>query len=1143
MKAWYANMPITRKLLLVLVLMGILPALIVGGAASYEAAELLEKEAVNKLTTVRESRKAAITRYLNRISDQVVTMASQQTTVAAMNDFSRDFNNYLSQTTGFNANAAMGSLTKYYHDEFAVEYKKQNGDKPDIKSKLNSLPSTALALQYAYISDNSNALGLKDSLEQAKGGQQYHTTHKKYHGEFRKFLQTFSYYDVFLVDIQSGNIVYSVFKELDFATSLNNGPYADTNFSQAFYHAANSLGKGESILTDYKLYFPSYQAPASFIASPIYDGDKKIGVLVFQMPIGEINSIMAERSGMGETGEAYIVGADGLMRSDSYLDPVDHSVVSSFRHPEKGKVDTFAVDQALLGRTGAQQIMDYNGNPVFSAYTPLNILGIKWALLAEIDVAEALAPVSTMQTIMAVIIVIAAIIMVVVAYIIGNSLASPIVKLVETIKQITRSGNFKTRIANNTNDEVGQTATEVNNLLQSLGDCFNEANHVLEGVGQSDFNRSIEKTYQGDMNNLANGMNQTVAQLKSMQEAQQQQSKELEISAAESKKLMEKAQQEAIVNGRIKQALDACSTNIMIANDEHNIVYTNDAVIDMLSEAQPDIKKELPNFNVATVLNSNIDIFHKNPAHQRNMLGNLSDTYRTQINIGDRIFTLVANPIFDDANQRAGTVVEWNDITEELRRQQQEQAIANENARIRQALDACSTNVMIGDANNDVLYMNEAVQAMMHEVESDLKTELPNFDADKIIGNSIDLYHKNPAHQRSMLQKLDQTYRTQITVGGRTFALTANPINSEDGERIGTVVEWNDRTQEVKLEQEVSQMIDAARKGDYSVRMDMEGKHGFFEKLSFGLNQLSETTDIAIKDVVRVLSGLATGDLTQKIEGHYEGLFAQLKDDTNQTVDKLTEVIGEVLRSSNSVHSGADELAQGNANLSQRTEEQASSLEETAASMEEMTANVKQSEEGAKQAAELASQAQFKAEQGGSVVNRAVNAMEAINASSKQIADIIGVIDEIAFQTNLLALNAAVEAARAGEQGKGFAVVAGEVRNLAQRSAGAAKEIKDLIRDSVDKVTDGAQLVNESGGTLQEILEAVNNVDEVVRNISEGAVEQTAGINQVNVAVSQMDSMTQQNAALVEQAAAASEAMAEQAKKMQAILGFFKTAS
>ncbi len=216
--------------------------------------------------------------------------------------------------------------------------------------------------------------------------------HANVHPVIRNFLEKFGYYDIFLVDPESGDIVYSVFKELDYSTSLKDGPYANTNFGEAFRRANMLTNKDEVVLVDYEQYTPSYEAPASFIASPVFDGDKKVGIAMFQMPIDRLNEIMAERAGLGETGETYLVGPDMLMRSDSYLDPENHSVLSSFKNRELGKVETEATKDALNGKTGAKVIIDYNGNPVLSAYTPVNIGGITWALFAEIDVAEAFCP-------------------------------------------------------------------------------------------------------------------------------------------------------------------------------------------------------------------------------------------------------------------------------------------------------------------------------------------------------------------------------------------------------------------------------------------------------------------------------------------------------------------------------------------------------------------------------------------------------------------------------------------------------------------------------------------------------------------------------------------------------------------------------
>ena len=595
-------------------------------------------------------------------------------------------------------------------------------------------------------------------------------------------------------------------------------------------------------------------------------------------------------------------------------------------------------------------------------------------------------------------------------------------------------------------------------------------------------------------------------------------------------------------NARTRQALDVCQANVMMADAELNIVYLNQSVKEMLVAAQDDLQKDLPNFSVDNLMGFNVDGFHKNPAHQRGMLADLKSTYDTNISVGGRVFDLVATPVWDGTT-RLGTVVEWNDITARLAQEEKDKTIADENIRVRRALDACTANTMVADNDLNVVYANDAVLSMLNTAESDIRKQLPNFATKEVIGSNIDIFHKNPAHQRQMLAALANTYRTQIDVGGRKFSLIANPISNAEGERIGTVVEWNDRTQEVAVEEEVDNIIEAASKGDLSQRADISGKTGFFKELATGLNSLMSISENAINDNARVLAAMAQGNLDERIEADYEGIFGQLKDDANTTGTKLTEVIGSIREAAQTVQTGSTEIAQGNTDLSQRTEEQASSLEETASSMEEMTSSVKQTSENAVHANQLASDAQDRAEKGGEVVGRAVGAMEEINTSSKKIADIIGVIDEIAFQTNLLALNAAVEAARAGEQGKGFAVVAGEVRNLAQRSAGAAKEIKDLIRDSVEKVDNGTELVNESGKTLSEIVEAVVKVSTMIKEISAASEEQASGIEQVNKAISQMDEMTQQNAALVEEASAASETMTEQATSMMNLMGFFQTAN
>jgi methyl-accepting chemotaxis protein len=329
----------------------------------------------------------------------------------------------------------------------------------------------------------------------------------------------------------------------------------------------------------------------------------------------------------------------------------------------------------------------------------------------------------------------------------------------------------------------------------------------------------------------------------------------------------------------------------------------------------------------------------------------------------------------------------------------------------------------------------------------------------------------------------------------------------------------------------------------YNPIMDLNGKPFKVVKYATDISdqkKLQMTIAAVLGETSDVMNSLAAGELSKSMVGKYDGEFARLAESVNGFIQRLRDIVTTIVQSSDTMQQSATEIAHGNADLSQRTEEQASSLEETASSMEEMTGTVKQNADNARQANSLASAARDQAEKGGEVVSRTVRAMDEINKSSKQIADIIGVIDEIAFQTNLLALNAAVEAARAGEQGRGFAVVAGEVRNLAQRSAGAAKEIKSLIKDSVSKVDEGSRFVNESGKTLAEIVVAVKKVSDIIAEIAAAGQEQSSGIEQVNKAIMQMDEMTQQNAALVEEAASASESMKNDAQNMYELMKFFK---
>jgi len=464
----------------------------------------------------------------------------------------------------------------------------------------------------------------------------------------------------------------------------------------------------------------------------------------------------------------------------------------------------------------------------------------------------------------------------------------------------------------------------------------------------------------------------------------------------------------------------------------------------------------------------------------------------------------------------------------------------DESLRIKIALDGITSSVMVADNERNIIYMNPAALMMMRHAESDISKVLPKFNANKLSGAKMDVFHKNPDHQRQLLDTLSSTLRSEIHIGSRTFDLIVNPINNERGQRIGSVVEWKDRTAEVVIEQEVAKVVSGAVLGDFNQRIDEADKDGFILQLAQGVNELMETSSTGMNEVVRVLGAMSRGDLTETIDSNYSGIFKQLKDDSNYTVGTLKFIVNQIKEASAAIDIAAKEIAAGNNDLSHRTEEQAASLEQTAASMEELTSTVQANSQNAKHANRLAVGATDIAGKGVKVVGQVISTMEGINESSRKVVDIISVIDGIAFQTNILALNAAVEAARAGEQGRGFAVVAVEVRNLAQRAAAAAAEIKGLIGDSVEKVEDGTKLVAQAGKTMEEIVNAIRGVTVIMSEISSASMEQTSGIEQVNQAIGQMDDVTQQNAALVEQAAAAAESMEEQTQNLAVTVGHFK---
>ncbi len=457
-------------------------------------------------------------------------------------------------------------------------------------------------------------------------------------------------------------------------------------------------------------------------------------------------------------------------------------------------------------------------------------------------------------------------------------------------------------------------------------------------------------------------------------------------------------------------------------------------------------------------------------------------------------------------------------------------------ARIERAtttLQGATSPFMLTDDKGQILALNPAAMTMFRHAEEDLKSAVSAFSTDRLLGSSVtQLDH-------SLLSESPKTETLQLALGDRHFEVTISPSFGDTGERLGSTLEWHDKTVERKTEKQIASIVRAASQGDFTRRIDLSNKHGFLQDLSRGVNELTENVDRGLSEAVRVMSALADGNTKARFSGEFSGSFLRLKSDVNQMADKVSNVIQGIASVSNKVEGSVVKISSGMTHLQNRSQQQAAALEETAATMEQFSATLHQSAAHANQAKGVASQACMTATSGTQIAETAIAAVSRIDESTTRIDEIVALIQEIAFQTNILSLNAAVEAARAGDAGRGFSVVASEVRALAQRTTQASKEINALISRTDIHVQEGVGLVGKTGASLVEINSSVNDVSKLVSEIAHATREQSSGIEQVASAVSQLDHMTQQNNELVNDTREDLALVSRHILDLQKAIGFF----
>ena len=637
---------IRKKMILILLCAGLIPMGVFAWFSMSQTSQALLDINKDRLISLREEKKLQIENYFKQIEGQVITFSESRMVVDAVQNFSSAFQELESEVGDLYGAGEESRLQERY------QYQQKNtaGAGADAAATWFPKNKTAQLLQSLYISENSHPIGAKEKLDAASDGSTYSETHKLYHPIIRNYLEKFGYYDIFLVEPDSGNIVYSVFKEVDYATSLKDGPYADTGIGRAFQSALNADKSSFSVLDDFSPYSPSYNAAAAFIASPIFDGQKMVGVLIFQAPIDRIDAVMTSNNawkkvGLGDSGEVYMVGGDLKMRNnsrflieqpDQYFQAlaevgVDKDLVDKSRELKTSigmnPIKTFGTEGALKGESGFAIYNDYRHSPVLGAYSPLDILGLKWGIIAEIDEAEAFSTKRAIEKITLYIGLALLAVLAISALWIAGWFAKPILALVSRAQDIVGGQLQQEKLAINSSDELGLLGSNFNQMMEQLKSFIGNSQEILNGS-----RKEVDSGFQGDFKGSLDKM---------LDQAVEKQKADAETS-------------------RISQIVESMTNNIMYADRDLRIQYLNPASQRTLKQ----IEHLLP-VKADQVLGQVIDVFHKDPAHQRKFLANSKNLpHQTQIQLGEEILDLNVAAINDANGELIGYMAGWAVVTE-----------------------------------------------------------------------------------------------------------------------------------------------------------------------------------------------------------------------------------------------------------------------------------------------------------------------------------------------------------------------------------------------------------------------------------------------------------------------------------------------
>lgn len=498
-----------NKIILNLMIVGILPLILVVSISWFLTKDEISKETYSHLEAVRDLKEHALTDYFQQVKAQLVNLASTSRVQRMAGYIAPNFA-YMVDFLAVNKAEQKEAVKNYWQTQFAKEYLKRNpGSHLDIDKLFDQMDPAAISAQYLYLASNPFPLGQKNKLESAKKDESpYSDFHALNHAFFNQYLKNFGLFDIFVIS-NDGRVGYSVYKNLEFGTDLNKGPWKDSGLARVF-KAAKKLKKGQVYLEDFALYTPYYDAPSSFIATPIFDDDGRQGTLVFQLPLDKITQVMSARSGIGKTGESYLVGPDGLLRSDTYLDSKKFNVVNAFRDPKTYKIQSPQVEEAIKGKKGVMSTTNYIGESVLSAYGPIKILDKNWEMIVEINKKEAYGSLTQYLKVILIITGVILVVLLVMGVFLSHSITKPILKIAKTIRTVGKTGDFSLKTDLVSKDEIGEMAEAFNEMTSDLSAIFGEINFVVDQISKGQFQHKITGDFSGDLATLKTGVNTSV---------------------------------------------------------------------------------------------------------------------------------------------------------------------------------------------------------------------------------------------------------------------------------------------------------------------------------------------------------------------------------------------------------------------------------------------------------------------------------------------------------------------------------------------------------------------------------------------------------------------------------------------------------